>query len=139
MAIIPENGILLSPVQLPEKFSSMAANADDQGSVPRQGVRAATMTGVIRPKGHLGHIEKAFRYLSALDEGLCRFFDGHVDGGGIADRRHDQVGVGDEASLVRLVVMDEHSSRRFDDAHTFGRRLGGDAPDVRICDVFVFE
>jgi hypothetical protein len=135
-----QSGFLLRlSLELPEELALMVADIDGQGHVSRQGMRAAGVAWVVRPKRDLNHVQEPLGDLAALDERFGGLFDGHIDGGSVVNRRDDEVGFCDYSVLIRFIMVDEGSSRSFDNAHSFGWNFRGDIPDIGVRNGFVFE
>ena len=62
--------------------------------------------GVIRPKGHLHHIEHALLYLSAFNEGLRSLLHGQADRRRVVLGGNNQVYLCDYAAVVSLIMVD---------------------------------
>ena len=84
-------------------------------------MRGAAQARIVAADDRFDTVEHAFLQLLAFDELLRHLEDAAVHRQVVVPGGDDQVGPGDQAVVVDLVVMDQRAARRLGDADAFER------------------
>src|SRR5512143_2792931 len=91
-----------------------------QRHLARKRMGRASETRIIRSECHLNSIKHAIGYrLPLFNQALCRSLDRHGYGGIIIGCADNEVGFGDNAIFIGLIVMRQGPSGRLDYPHSF--------------------